>query len=233
MVGKRAVETLAPHASALAADGYVVLPQVVPEATRRAALRLLNMAIRDRGLSADEIASCQHATFFPDLRRHPVIRQLFPEAAAELLRLPEAAELAEPQLLLRFPDAEQDWPPVAHVDSPPEWAGGRRYLGIVGIALTAAGIDEGTVMVWPGSHRGVDASPAAIPLGAGDAIVMHPLLGHSGSLNLGPNIRYSVYFRPLEPLGAPRPTAVEQTAATRQPERRRRRPVARSSSSWL
>ena len=192
MVGPLAVQTFAD-------DGYLVLPRVVPECARRAALRLLNLEIRNRGLSAEEIISCQHATFFPDLRCHPVIQELFPPAAADLLGLPEGAELAQPQLLLRFPDPEQEWPPQAHVDSPPEWAGGRRYLGIVGIALTPAGPEDGTVFVWPGSHRGVDREPQAVPLDEGDAIVMHPALGHSGSLNLGPNIRYSVYFRPLEP----------------------------------
>jgi hypothetical protein len=189
-VGKRPAE-------AFADDGYVVLVDAVPEPVRRAALRLLNLEIRSLGLTAEEIASCQHATFFPHLRRDPTIMDLFPTAAADLLGLREDDELAEPQLLLRFPDHKQDWPLEAHVDSPPEWAGDRRYKGIVGVALTPAGPEDGTVFVWPGSHRGAQAPPHAVPLQAGDALVMHPALAHAGSLNLGPYVRYSVYFRPL------------------------------------
>ena len=191
MVGREAAE-------ALADDGYVVLAGVVPEPACRAALRLLNLEIRQRGLSAEEISACQGTTFFPHLRWEPAILDLFPPAAAELLGLRDDDEQAEPQLLLRFPDPAQVWPPVAHVDSPPAWAGDRRYKGIVGVPLTPAGPDDGTVFVWPGSHRGAGAPPRLVPLEAGDALVMHPLLGHSGTLNLGPQVRYSVYFRPLE-----------------------------------
>jgi ectoine hydroxylase-related dioxygenase (phytanoyl-CoA dioxygenase family) len=36
-----------------------------------------------------------------------------------------------------------------------------------------------------------------VELQAGDAVVMHPQLGHTGTLNLGPTIRPAIYFRLL------------------------------------
>ncbi|HMC68457.1 MAG TPA: phytanoyl-CoA dioxygenase family protein, partial [Mycobacteriales bacterium] len=57
---------------------------------------------------------------------------------------------------------------------------------------------DGTPHVWPGSHRGGrTGDPVPVPLEAGDALIMHPALEHSGSLNLGPTIRCAVYFRLL------------------------------------
>jgi ectoine hydroxylase-related dioxygenase (phytanoyl-CoA dioxygenase family) len=123
---------------------------------------------------------------------------VLPPQAAQLLGWTDGDEWAEPQLLLRFPDPDATWPLHSHVDAAPEWAHGRRYKGIVGVALTDAGPQDGTVHVWSGSHRGaVGGEPVPVPLRAGDAIVMHPALEHCGSLNLGPTIRAAIYFRLL------------------------------------
>jgi hypothetical protein len=184
----------------LEADGYVVLRNAVAPAAVAAALRLLNLAIRRHGLTAEEIAECQAATFFPALRWEPQIWDLLPPDAAEVLGWTEGDDWAEPQILLRFPDEDEPWPLEWHVDSPPPWAAGRRYKGIVGVALTSAAAHEGTVHVWVGSHRGEPTGePVPVLLDAGDALVMHPDLRHCGSLNLGPNTRYAVYFRLLTP----------------------------------
>lgn len=181
----------------LAADGYVVVRRAVEPAAVGAALRLLNLAIRRHGLSAEEIAACQQATFFPHLRWEPEVWAVLPPVAAELLGFRAGDEWAEPQLLLRFPDEEQPWPPQPHVDEPPPWAGGRTYRGVVGVALTPAEAGEGAPCVWPGSHHGDPGAQRAVPLEAGDALVMHPGLAHSGSLNLGAKVRSAVYFRLL------------------------------------
>lgn len=180
-------------------DGYVVLRGAVEPDRVEAALRLLHLAIRRHGLTADEIATCQEATFFPHLRWEPQVWGVLPPQAAELLGWVEGDEWAEPQLLMRFPDEHQPWPLQAHVDQVPPWAGQRRYKGIVGVALTAAGARDGTPYVWPGSHRAPATGDAVpVPLEAGDALVMHPALEHSGSLNAGATIRCAVYFRLLE-----------------------------------
>lgn len=179
----------------LAEDGYAVLRGAVAPARVKAALRVLNLAIRRHGLTADEIAACQGATFFPHLRWEPQIWDALPPRAAELLGWQEGDDWGDPQLLLRFPDEEEQWPLTPHVDSPPEWAAAEGYRGIIGVALTTAGAADGTVCVWPGSHRGASEERVLVPLEAGDALFMHPALEHAGTLNLGPTIRTAVYFR--------------------------------------
>jgi hypothetical protein len=184
----------------LETDGYVVLRQAVEPEPLRAALRMLNLAIRRHGLTAEEIAECQSATFFPHLRWEPEVWGVLPAAAGEVLGMADGDEWAEPQLLLRFPDEDIDWPLEPHIDEAPPWAAGRRYKGIVGVALTKAGPEDGTPYVWVGSHRERAASePVPVPLEAGDAIVMDPRLAHSGSLNRGPTTRFAIYFRLLTP----------------------------------
>lgn len=187
------------------ADGYFVLRGAVDAAAVDACLRRLHLAIREHGLTAEEIAECQQMTFFPHLRWEPEVWGVLPADAAELLGWRDGDEWAEPQLLLRFPDREQDWPLEPHIDETPPWAGGRRYRGIVGVALTTARSLDGAPRVWRGSHIGTigDDHLVEITLAAGDALVMHPSLAHSGSLNLGSSIRTSVYFRLLEGSAAP------------------------------
>jgi hypothetical protein len=179
-------------------DGYVLLPSAVDADAVARALRLLHLAIRRHGLTAEEIVSCQESTFFPHLRWEPEVWGVLPPKAAEVLGWVEGDEWAEPQLLMRFPDEDQPWPLMPHVDQTPPWAEGRSYRGIVGVALTAAGERDGTPHVWPGSHHGTrSGDPVPVPLQPGDALIMHPALEHSGSLNLGPTIRCAVYFRLL------------------------------------
>ena len=176
-------------------EGYVVLPQATSPEAVAAALRLLHLAIRQHGLTPQEILDCQQSTFFPHLRWEPAVWGVLPPDAAELLGWTDGDEWAEPQLLMRFPDEEQPWPLQPHLDESPPWAGGRPYRGIVGVALTPASEIDGPVSVWPGSHRGRESAPRPVPLAAGDALFMHPALQHSGSLNLGAGIRSSIYFR--------------------------------------
>jgi hypothetical protein len=182
---------------ALERDGYVVIVDAIQESVRIAALRLLNLAIRTWGLSAEEIHQCQSTTFFPHLRWEKEIWSVLPSMAADLLGWQDGDQWTEPQILLRFPDPDEPWPLAPHVDEPPGWAAGRTYRGIIGVALSPAGPKEGAPWVWPGSHQGRRADPRAVSLGAGDALVMHPELAHSGALNLSPNVRYAVYFRLL------------------------------------
>lgn len=180
---------------ALDEDGFVVVRNAVSPDRVETCLRRLNLAIREHGLTAGEILACQHATFFPHLRWEPEIWAALPDDAAELLGWEEGDDWAVPQLLLRFPDPVADWPPESHVDeAPPEFPHG--YKGIVGVAITSASARDGAPRVWRGSHRGeMHPEPEAVELGPGDALVMHPKLAHSGALNLGPTVRYAVYFR--------------------------------------
>jgi ectoine hydroxylase-related dioxygenase (phytanoyl-CoA dioxygenase family) len=189
--------TLAAARAALRDEGYVVLRAAVPPDAVAGALRRLNLAIRREGLTPAEVSEWSNGTFFPHLRWEPEVWAALPEVAAELLGWQPGDDWADPQLLLRFPDEDQPWDLQPHVDTLPEWAGGRTYRGIVGVALTPAAERDGAPCVWPGSHRDAQAEPVQLTLSPGDALVMHPQLGHSGRLNLGPAIRAAIYFRLL------------------------------------
>ena len=176
-------------------DGYTVLRQAVPLDAVSVVVRRLNMAIRHHGLTAEEIAEWQTTGFFPHLRREPEVWGVLPPVASDLLGWQDGDQWADPQLLLRFPDDEAQVRPLEpQVDQPPTSAGGRVYRGIVGVALTTAGT-EGAASVWPGSHRGRPGELTPVALDPGDALVMHPELGHAGALNLGDSVRMAVYFR--------------------------------------
>jgi hypothetical protein len=180
----------------LAERGWTVIPQAASVQAVTAALRLLTLAIRRHGLTAEEIVTCQATTFFPQLRWEPPVWDVLPATAAELLGWVPGDDWAEPQLLIRFPDEDEPSAPVPHVDALPDWAPGGAYRGIVGVALTTAGERDGAPMVWPGSHRGgASSTPVPVCLEAGDALVMHPGLRHCGALNLGAQLRAAVYFR--------------------------------------
>ena len=180
---------------ALAEDGYCVLPGAVDPAAIDVVVRRLNMAIRHHGLTTDEIAEWQLSGFFPHLRWEPEVWGVLPAAAPELLGWQDGDQWGDPQLLLRFPDERQDWTFEPHVDQLPPWASDRVYRGIVGVALTTAGAEDGVACVWPRSHLGEPGEMTPVPLAAGDALVMHPDLGHTGTLNLGPTVRMAIYFR--------------------------------------
>lgn len=109
----------------------------------------------------------------------------------------EAEEWADPQLLIRFPDEAHDWPLTPHVDDPPPWAPDRSYRAICGVALSRSLAADGCLAVWPGSHLGRSEGPILIELNTGDAVLMHPALQHSSTLNRGGRVRYAVYFRLL------------------------------------
>src|SRR3954454_14341485 len=65
-------------------DGYAVLRRAVEPTRVQAALRLLNLAIRRHGLTAEEIETCQQATFFPHLRWEPEVWAVLPDDAASV-----------------------------------------------------------------------------------------------------------------------------------------------------
>lgn len=197
-MGCAATAELAAARAELAGQGFTVLRGAADPAAVGAALRRLYLAVRQHGLSAEEIRRCQLGTFFPHLRWEPEVWGVLPPQAAELLGWAEGDDWGDPQILLRFPDEEQPWPLTPHTDTLPPGREHLHYRGVVGVSLTDAGPSDGVAWVWPGSHRGAaTGEPVPVPLAAGDALVMHPQLGHTGSLNLGCTIRTAIYFRLL------------------------------------
>jgi ectoine hydroxylase-related dioxygenase (phytanoyl-CoA dioxygenase family) len=162
----------------------------VPRERVDAALRLLHGDILRRGVDTEEIGAWLWGMhWFPHLRFEPEISAL----AEALPAAWQEGTRCEPQILLQFPHVGDTEPEISfHVDQEPEWAQGRRYTRIVGIALSDWTRENGGLIVK--TQDGTEP----VELAAGDAVMMTPDLEHSGGVNRTGAIRYGVYFRYLE-----------------------------------
>jgi phytanoyl-CoA dioxygenase PhyH len=172
--------------------GYEVLRRVVPQEAVDAVLRHLHRDIATRGLPQEWLADwLWNAHWFPHLRWDD-------EVTALLAHLPEAhrdGELCDPQIVGQMPDEPIDVELEPHVDQLPDWAHGRPYRRILGVALTPNVPENGGLTVWP-----LDGGePQQLELEPGDALVMDPGLPHASGVNKTGSIRYCVYFRFLDP----------------------------------
>ena len=168
--------------------GYEILRDAVPEEARDRVLRHIHRDIATRGLPQEWLSQwLWNAHWFPHLRWDPEVVGLTEHLPREL----REGELCDPQILLQMPDEADEIELHSHVDQEPEWANGRRYARILGVALTANTARTGGLTVWP-----LDGSePEAVELEPGDVLVMDPRLPHASGLNRTGSIRYAVYFR--------------------------------------
>jgi hypothetical protein len=175
--------------------GYEILRAAVPGDVVEAALRHVHLDLVRRGLGPQTIGEwLWSAHWFPHLKWDDEILALFRALPAEL----QDGELCDPQILLQPPDDAEEVDLVPHVDREPEWANGRRYARIVGVALGANTRENGGLVVWP-----LDGGePKPVELEPGDVVVMHPDLPHTSGLNRTGGIRYAVYFRVLPRVAA-------------------------------
>lgn len=188
---KQTLEESGDSAAALKKRGYAVLRQLIPIEAVEAALRHIHLDVVRRGLPPETLGSWLWSShWFPHLRWDPPVVSLAWHLPEEL----RDGEMCDPQILLQPPDDDDDHPLIPHVDQVPEWAEGRPYRRIIGVALTPAHPSNGGLLVWPFDGDG----PEPVELAAGDALVMHPQLPHSSGLNREGAIRYAVYFRFLE-----------------------------------
>jgi len=169
-----------------------VLRGAVPLDAVDRVLRHLHLDVVRRGLPQEWLSGwLWNAHWFPHLRWDAEILALLDSLPADL----KDGELCDPQILLQMPDEAETVELEPHVDQEPEWANGRRYRRILGVALTRNGPENGGLTVWP-----LDAGPPRqVELDPGDVLVMHPRLPHASGLNRTGAIRYAVYFRFLEP----------------------------------
>jgi hypothetical protein len=177
--------------STIAERGYAVLRQAVPQEAVDAALRHIHLDLVQRGLPAQTLGSWLWSShWFPHLRWDPPVVALAWHLPEEL----REGRMCDPQIVLQPPDDDADHPITPHVDHEPEWAAGRSYRTIVGVALTPARAANGALLAWPFDG----GEPEPVELEPGDAVVMHPRLPHASGLNREGSIRYAVYFRFLE-----------------------------------
>ena len=169
---------------------YEVMRGAVPRVRVDAALWLLHADMLQRGIDAKEIGEWLWGMhWFPHLRFEDEI-----SALAEALPAPwQTGTRCEPQILLQFPHVGDTEPEISfHVDREPDWAERRRYVRIVGIALSDWTRENG------GLIADTEQGPVPLELAPGDAVLMSPDLRHSGGVNRTGAIRYGVYFRYLE-----------------------------------
>jgi hypothetical protein len=168
--------------------GFEVLRARVPIEAVDASLRHLHLDLVQRGASAETIGEWLWAAhWFPHLRWDREIVALVEHLPAGLRK----GELCDPQIVLQPPDDGVEAPLESHVDREPEWAHGRNYARIVGIALSPNRASNGGLAVWPLDGGEVES----VELEPGDAVVMHPTLPHASQRNSEGGIRYAVYFR--------------------------------------
>jgi hypothetical protein len=139
------------------------------------------------------------------------------------------------QIALRFPSPRASRvEPRPHIDGMPQPLNGvapgtiYHFTALAAVFLSDTdGPFQGNFTVWPGTHRelashfgahGTDVllqrfPPIALPaprqlvVRAGDALLAHYLLAHSAAPNLGPHVRYAVFFRLFHDAHDPASTA--------------------------
>lgn len=160
--------------------------EAVPIELVDGALRLLHTDILERGAHAQELSEwLWGAHWFPHLRDRPEITALAEALPPEW----QTGVMCDPQILLQFPHVGPEPEITYHIDQEPEWADGRRYRRIVGVALSHWCAENGGLIVR------TDDGPATIELSPGGAVMMAPDVLHSGGINRTGQIRYGVYFR--------------------------------------
>jgi hypothetical protein len=173
--------------------GYDVLREAVPLEAVDAVLRHIHRDVATRGLPQEWLSQwLWSAHWFPHLRWDAEVLSLLEHLPLEL----RDGELCDPQIVGQMPDdPDVDVALQSHLDQLPEWARGRPYLRILGVALTRNARENGGLTVWP-----LDGgAPVAVELDPGDLLVMDPELPHASGQNRTGSIRYCVYFRFLAP----------------------------------
>jgi hypothetical protein len=177
--------------SATRTKGYDILRGAVPPETIERVLRHVHLDIVRHGLPQEWLSQwLWSAHWFPHLKWDEEIVAVLEHLPPEL----REGELCDPQLVLQMPDEAEDVELEPHVDREPDWANGRHYRRILGVAVTRNEPANGGLTVWP--LDGGD--PEALALDAGDVLVMDPQLPHASGLNRTGMIRYALYFRLLD-----------------------------------
>ncbi len=206
-------------------EGFVVVPQVIPEFAVHSALKAINQSL-------GEGEGGRKTNYCLELQEAPVITDLFNKTpAAAIVESLLGEGMMEPvtsaQIALRFPSREEK-PSMyrGHLDGLLELEKGNvlSFTALVGVLLSdQTNRDAGNLTVWPGSHHlyeqyfrkhGANAllteecfrtrysasdlelpNPVQVTGKAGDIIIAHYQLLHAAGINISHNIRYNCFFR--------------------------------------
>jgi hypothetical protein len=153
-----------------------------------------------------------------DLYRQTSVRAL----AEAAIGVGNVTEPSTGQIALRFPQRAEARDPYPHIDGMPGPLNGvtpgtlYHFTALAAVFLSDADQPfQGNFTVWPGSHRVLEAHfrahgteellqgfprvqmapPRQLTARAGDALLCHHQLAHGAAPNLGPHVRYAVFFR--------------------------------------
>lgn len=172
---------------------FVVLERVIPEEAIDRALRLLNLEVVNWGLTKEQFDEWhQTKSWFPTLRHFEQITSLADYIPDEY----KIGTMAEPQILLHYPDEAEEWDIKPHQDEEPPWAVNQHYSKIIGVALTENTPEMGGLSIWD-SDEPTEGEELPVNLQPGDVVVFEPDAWHKSGLNRTGKIRYMIYFRYL------------------------------------
>lgn len=148
-------------------QGYLVLPQVVPQHLILRAVRAINHSLGHVGLPPAELPKYRSQSYCPELCGSPALEDLarvspLPQLLEALLGAGNVLPIGSAQIALRFPSAldTDPSPPVGHLDGigtdinglpKGTFMRGFAALAVVLLQDLPEG-NSGNFTVWPGSH---------------------------------------------------------------------------------
>eukprot|EP01064_Diplonema_japonicum_P018422 TRINITY_DN27101_c0_g1_i1.p1 TRINITY_DN27101_c0_g1~~TRINITY_DN27101_c0_g1_i1.p1 ORF type:complete len:671 (+),score=137.26 TRINITY_DN27101_c0_g1_i1:85-2097(+) len=206
-------------------DGYVLVPNAVPDEFITTALRAINNVLFDKKTifrhKDGRADSCMGLLF----RSPEVTDTLYRTNAWKVVKnlLGQALKNKGCQIAFRGPSpphlgmtAPEDIGPKWHVDGHAKLGNHTPFSLLVGVALsTTSTRNNGNLCVWPGGHKKLlphlkkrhqakqlylktlpDVGHGRqVRANRGDLLICHQKLPHQYSPNLGPDIRHMLYFR--------------------------------------
>jgi Phytanoyl-CoA dioxygenase (PhyH) len=206
-------------------EGYVQVRGAISPAHVQAALRAINRSLGQQGLPPERLGEMRARTYCPELISAPEILDLYAATRARAIVASAVGRVRPPgqaQIALRFPQSEPAAPPVPHIDGistpdngvPPGTL--HHFTALLAVFLSdVTGPRAGNFLVWPRSHRALEVHcrrhgvaglaagfpalallpPRPLTARAGDVVLAHYALAHAAAPNLGPHVRYAVFFR--------------------------------------
>jgi hypothetical protein len=213
-------------ASHLRHGGWVRYPGSVPDALLASARSAIELDLA-QNFDPNRQVEYDHQSYCPDLRGTLPITNLLTHSPArhvldELLGWENIGHDRGQIAIRRSHNAERAYAPTWHIDGVPTGENGvigpyiSNFTVLLGVYLTPIdGTFSGNFVVWPGSHKRIEAhfrsrgpiamqegkpkvdvgEPLQLPALPGDMILCHYQLAHAAAANVSSRDRVAVYFR--------------------------------------